>query len=256
MTVVGLSGLAGSGKTTAALYLEKKYGIKRRHIAEPLRAMLAVLLQANGMTSSEITRYLEGDLKEREIPCLGVTSRYAQITIGTEWGRRLIGEDIWANTWARGIRLDESVMNDSVRFPNEEHAIRRLGGVTIMIKRPGTRPAKFKWGKLGEFMFDRFGLMWGVHDSERTDRIRADFVIHNDSSLEQLYADLDEAMAIPSQSSRQMLCPSDLANAPVSKMVRAELADRIGFQKCPETVVLDLNEAELVTASQGAALAV
>jgi len=194
MRVVGLSGLAGSGKTTAALYLEQKYGIKRRHIAEPLRAMLAVLLQANGMTSSEITRYLEGDLKEQVIPCLGVTSRYAQITIGTEWGRKLIGEDLWANTWGRGIADGESVMNDSVRFTNEAEAVRKLGGAVIMITRPGTRPAKFKWGKIGEFLFDTFGLMWGVHDSERIDRIKPDFIIHNDSSLEQLHADLDTAM--------------------------------------------------------------
>lgn len=193
MTVVGLSGFARSGKTTAALYLEKKYGIRRKHIAEPLRAMLAVLLQANGMKGEEITRYLEGDLKEQVIPCLGVTSRYAQITIGTEWGRELISQDLWANTWARGI-ADDSVMNDSVRFPNEQRSIQALGGVTIMIKRPGTRPAKFKWGKFGEFLYDKLGLMVGVHDSERIDRIKADFVIHNDADLETLYSDLDKAM--------------------------------------------------------------
>jgi hypothetical protein len=194
MTVVGLSGFAQSGKTTAALYLEKKYGVRRKHIAEPLRAMLAVLLKANGMKDSMITRYLEGDLKESVIPELGVTSRYAQITIGTEWGRELISQDLWANTWERGIADGESVMNDSVRFPNEAEAIRRRGGVVIMIKRPGTSPAKFKWGKIGEFLFEKFGLMWGVHDSERIDRIKPDFIIHNDTSVEQLQADLDMAM--------------------------------------------------------------
>ncbi|MEY9147638.1 hypothetical protein [Bradyrhizobium elkanii] len=194
MTVIGLSGFAQSGKTTAALYLEKKYGVRRKHIAEPLRAMLAVLLQANGLSSEMISRYLEGDLKESVIPELGVTSRYAQISIGTEWGRELISQDLWANTWARGIADGESVMNDSVRFPNEAAAIRKLGGVVIMIKRPGTKPAKFKWGKLGEFLYDKLGLMWGVHDSERIDRIKPDFIIHNDSSVEQLQADLDAAM--------------------------------------------------------------
>lgn len=195
MIVLGLSGLAASGKTTAALYLEKKYGIKRRHIADPLRAMLAVLLKANGISSDMINRYLEGDLKESIIPELGVTSRYAQITIGTEWGRDLISPDIWANTWQQGIAEGESVMNDSVRFPNEERVIRELGGVTIMIKRPGTKPAKFKWGRVGEFLYDKFGLMWGAHDSERTDLLEPDYTIHNDGSVEQLYADLDAVMA-------------------------------------------------------------
>lgn len=85
-------------------------------------------------------------------------------------------------------------MNDSVRFPNEADAIRSLGDVVIMIMRPGTKPAKFKWGKLGEFLYDKFGLMWGVHDSERIDRVKPDFIIHNDSSVEQLQADLDSAM--------------------------------------------------------------
>jgi hypothetical protein len=193
-TVVGLSGFAQSGKTTAALYLEKKYGIRRKHIAEPLRAMLAVLLQANGMSSEMISRYLEGDLKEKLIPELGVTSRFAQITIGTEWGRELINSDLWANTWKRGIADGESVMNDSVRFPNEERVIKELGGLTILIKRPGTEPAKYKWGKLGQFLFEKLGIMWGVHDSERTDKLKPDFIIHNDSSVEQLYADLDNAM--------------------------------------------------------------
>lgn len=192
--VVGLSGYAKAGKTTAALYLEQKYGIKRRHIAEPLRAMLAALLQANGISSKMISRYLEGDLKEEMIPALGVTSRYAQITLGTEWGRNLISPDLWADTWAAGIEYNESVMNDSVRFPNEADAIRSLEGMIIKIKRPDTKPAKFKWGRFGEFLFDKLGLMWGVHDSERIDRIKSDYVIHNDGDIDQLKADLDSVI--------------------------------------------------------------
>ena len=88
---------------------------------------------------------------------------------------------------------DESVMNDSVRFPTKA-GDQELGGINIMIRRPGTKPAKFKWGKIGEFLFDKFGLMWGVHDSERIDRIKPDFIIHDNSSVEQLHADLDMAM--------------------------------------------------------------
>jgi hypothetical protein len=195
MTVLGLSGFARSGKTTAALYLEEKYGIERKHIAEPLRAMLAVLLQANGMKSDEITRYLTGDLKEEVIPCLGVTSRHAQITLGTEWGRKLINDNLWANTWMKGIEDGDSVMNDSVRFPNEEQAIQLLDGATIMIKRSGTRPAKFKWGKFGEFLFDKLGLYWGVHDSERTDLLNPDYTINNDGTIKDLYDALDKVMA-------------------------------------------------------------
>lgn len=196
MTVIGLSGFAQAGKTTAAKYLEEKYGIERRHIAEPLRAMCAALLRANKISEEMITRYLEGDLKESVIPELGVSGRYLQITLGTEWGRNLIGEDIWSETWRRTVAGNGDVQNDSVRFPNEEAAIKQLGGFTIMIKRPGTKPAKFKWGLVGEWLYDTFGIMWGVHDSERIDRLKPDFVIHNDSDVQAMYDDLDEAVAI------------------------------------------------------------
>lgn len=128
------------------------------------------------------------------IPELGVTSRYAQITLGTEWGRTLINPDLWADTWAAGVEDGESVMNDSVRFPNEETAIHGLGGFTILIVRPGTKPAKFKWGWIGEKLHDWFGVLWGAHDSERTDLLQPDYVIHNDASVEQLYLDIDAAV--------------------------------------------------------------
>lgn len=191
---IGISGLAGSGKTTLASYIEANFGYRRRHIAEPLRAMLAELLRWNRVPDNLIPRYLTGDLKETVIPELGVTSRQAQITLGTEWGRELIGPDLWANTWARSVQPGERVMNDSVRFPNEEAAIRELGGFTILVVRPGTEPAAFKWGRLGRFLWRRLGLWWGVHDSERIDRLKPDVTIANDRTIEELCYRLDQVM--------------------------------------------------------------
>lgn len=199
---IGLSGYASSGKTTAALYIEKVYGFERRHIAEPLRAMLAVLLKANGLTDQLITRYLTGDLKENVIPELGVTSRYAQITIGTEWGRDLISPDIWAKTWARGIGPGSApVMNDSVRFPNEEAVIQQdMGGFTILIDRPGTKPVKFNGGawlsKANRWLYERLGYMGGVHGSERIDLLQPDYVIENDGDISDLYIAIDDIMEL------------------------------------------------------------
>lgn len=191
---IGLSGLAQSGKTTAADYLQRYYGYKRLHIAEPLRAMLRTLLKRFGYSDPEITRYLTGDLKEQIIPCLGVTSRWAQISLGTEWGREQIGTDLWARLWSHEASGFPAPMNDSVRFPNEETAIRRIGGKTILIRRKGTNPAAFKWGFVGKLLYHAFGLMWGVHDSERVDRLRPDFVIDNDGTLDDLYRDLDSVV--------------------------------------------------------------
>jgi hypothetical protein len=194
---VGLSGFAQTGKTTVANYIESKYGFRRQHIAEPLRAMLRTLLERYGLEDELITRYLTGDLKEEVIPCLGVTSRHAQITLGTEWGRDLIDDDLWARLWSyEAEAAGGKAMNDSVRFPNEEAAIQgALGGFTIMIERPGTEPVAYKWGKFGRFLYRTFGLMWGVHDSERIDRLNPDRVVVNDGTLEALYAEIDDIFA-------------------------------------------------------------
>jgi hypothetical protein len=204
---IGLSGFAKSGKTTAAEYLESRYGYERRHIAEPLRDMLRVLLRRHRYDEALIDRYLTGDLKEEVIPALGVTSRHAQITLGTEWGRVQIDPALWSRTWAVENADRGQVMNDSVRFPNEETAIRQdLGGFTILITRPGTKPVAFKWGVAGRVLYKLFGCMWGVHDSERTDRLDPDYVIENDGTLEELYAELDFIMASRSICCRQWSC--------------------------------------------------
>lgn len=197
--VIGLSGYAQSGKTTAAKYIEENYGFERRHIAEPLRAMLAVLLRANGISDAMITRYLEGDLKDGVvIPEIGRTSRELQITLGTEWGRQHVGEDVWAQTWTRSIKNGERVMNDSVRFPNEEEAIDAIGGFTILIDRRGTGPAKFLGGpiasRIGKVAFEHFGVHAGVHPSERIDLLNPTYVIKNNGTLKDLYAEIDDVM--------------------------------------------------------------
>lgn len=194
MDAIGLSGFAQSGKTTAAKYLEERYGFERRHIAEPLRAMLAVLLRANGISEAMIDRYLVGDLKDGVIiPEIGKTSRELQISIGTEWGREHVSPDLWVDTWVRGAGHKPS-MNDSVRFPNEEEGIRSMGGITILIERPGTGPVSFKWGRVGRKLYDWFGCMWGVHDSERVDRLHPDVVIQNNGTVEDLYRAIDYAL--------------------------------------------------------------
>jgi hypothetical protein len=191
---IGLSGFAKSGKTTAANYLEAEYGYTRLHIADPLRAMLHSLLIDFGYDYDQIHYYLEGAGKENVIPCLGVTSRHAQITLGTEWGRAQISPDLWVNCWQqRAERLTSPAMNDSVRFPNEETKIRQMNGFTIMIVRKVAGPVAFT-SRLGKLAYRLTGAMWGVHPSERVDLLRPDFIVHNNGTLKQLHLMLDRVM--------------------------------------------------------------
>ena len=129
--VVGFCGPIGAGKTTAAEYLGWVHGYTRQRFAGPLKDMMRAL----GLS----TREIDGDLKEMPSPILcGRTPRHAMQTLGTEWGRELIGPDLWISIWtARATASSSPVVADDVRFPNEVAAIKALGGIVIRIERPG-----------------------------------------------------------------------------------------------------------------------
>jgi hypothetical protein len=128
--IIAFVGLAGSGKTTAAMHLTNNHGYRRLRFAEPLKAMLRAL----GLGSEEI----DGSLKETPSPLLcGKTPRWAMQTLGTEWGRELIGEDFWQNLWldraADCLDLDGRIVADDCRFGTEAATVRRLGGTVVRV---------------------------------------------------------------------------------------------------------------------------
>jgi hypothetical protein len=131
--IVAFTGLAGSGKSTAARRLVEGHGYERIRFAGPLKAMLAAL----GCTPAEI----DGDRKE--VPCdllCGKTPRQAQQWLGTEWGRDMIGPDVWIRAWRAAVERTlpgSCIVVDDCRFPNEAAAIKALGGLIIHIDRPG-----------------------------------------------------------------------------------------------------------------------
>lgn len=136
--VIGFCGLAGSGKTTAAQRLVDAHGFVRVSLAQPLKAMLRVLLQARGVGSLSMDAMLDGHLKEVPAPELGGrTPRYAMQTLGTEWGRKLITSSLWVDAWRDVAQRYPRVVVDDVRFLDEAAAIRALGGRLYALLRPG-----------------------------------------------------------------------------------------------------------------------
>jgi len=129
-SVIALTGAAGSGKSTAARHLVSAHGYTLVKFAGPLKAMMRMV----GLADREI----EGDLKEVPSAVLcGKTPRYAMQTLGTEWGRDIIGPDFWANVWfdmAADV-LDQGgrVVCDDCRFDNEAEAARKLGGLVLSL---------------------------------------------------------------------------------------------------------------------------
>lgn len=132
--IIGFSGPAGAGKTTAAFaVVSSKHDFSRLSFADPIRHMLMAI----GVGATEL-----GDGKHLPNALLGSkTPRHAMQTLGTEWGRQSIGPDIWINASRRRLLhvldLGNRAVFDDVRFDNEARMIRDHGdGIIIHLENP------------------------------------------------------------------------------------------------------------------------
>jgi hypothetical protein len=180
--VIGITGLAGSGKSSAASLLSIHHGFKLVKFADPLKDML----RAIGLGPAEIEGHKKG-LPSRLLG--GKSPRYAMQTLGTDWGRAMISDDLWTYIWksrAKQFLLDGTpVVCDDCRFENEATVIRDLGGELWNIKRPQA-------GRLGAT-----GGLPG-HESESGQAARyAKHQIQNSGTLDELLAKVTELMSKP-----------------------------------------------------------
>lgn len=135
--------------------------------------MLRTLLSNAAFSFNDIERLIEGDQKETPLEILcGKTTRFAMQTIGTEWGRSTIGDNIWTNiAISKAAGLGDVVITD-VRFPNEVEAVKTAGGTVIKIVR--SEQPLYLDGADG-------------HSSEAlTDSIMGDHLVINNSTIEDL----------------------------------------------------------------------
>lgn len=143
--IVGLAGAKGTGKTTVAQTMRAEFSggaVCIMSFADPIRDMLVALLRRAGYDEATARALLgDADSKERPLACAqGRSPRYLMQTLGTEWGRRVVSEDLWtgiAESRARA-ELDSGValvIFDDVRFEGERAAIERLGGRVFELRR-------------------------------------------------------------------------------------------------------------------------
>lgn len=136
--LIGLVGGANAGKSTVAGHLTYAHHWTHIAFADALREMLFPLLAAAGLPEAFM---IERDLKEQPMPVIGVSYRRLAQTLGTEWGRQLIDQDLWTRIAMRQVleaRRDhgEAVVISDCRFENEAKAIREAGGVLVRVDRP------------------------------------------------------------------------------------------------------------------------
>lgn len=173
--IIGLYSRAPqSGKSTVAGILDREFGVSTRSFAAPLKRMVVDLMTTAGIGPEEVGRLMhEG--KEEPIPELGGASfRYLAQTLGTDWGRKLIHNDLWVNA-ALSARLPRFTVIDDVRFPNEAAAIRAKGGVLWLVENP------------------RVSLMTSHASEGQLDGYDFDDVITNDGDLSKLRLAVVEA---------------------------------------------------------------
>lgn len=119
--IVGLVGPAGSGKTTVARYLERRYGARSYALAEPLKLIVqrAFRLERDQLWGSQ-------ELKEKVDPRYNVSSRWLMQHIGTDGVRSVLGDDFWVRYTLEKIRRDVPALAivEDVRFISEAAGIR------------------------------------------------------------------------------------------------------------------------------------
>jgi len=162
--IIGFTGPAGAGKDLAASMVP---GACRVGFADPIYQGLSAML---GVPEAILRNR---SAKENTIVGLGASPRQLLQTLGTEWGRRMIRDDVWLRVafwkWqqlaAGGVSL---IVVPDVRFANEARQIRSEGGQVWMVYRPGVEPV-------------------AAHESEAGLPLRLiDRLIVNDGTVDQL----------------------------------------------------------------------
>jgi hypothetical protein len=162
--LLGIHGKARSGKDTLCQFILSSSGGYRYSLADPIKAMLRA-----GFGIDMADPYWETH-KETVIPALGKSPRQLLQTLGTEWGRHCIREDVWLLLAQDALKREGAGMVvPDVRFENEAVWVRDLGGRILHIIRKEATPVN-------------------AHASESgVEILPQDLVLTNDGTLEDLY---------------------------------------------------------------------
>lgn len=193
--IIGICGLIGAGKDTAADYLVNWHEFRRDSFATTLKDAVASvfnwdreLLEGRTKSAREWREQLDHWWADRlGIPHL--TPRWVLQYWGTDVFREHFHQDIWIASLENKLRkTEDNIVISDCRFENEVESIRRAGGRVIRIIR-GPDPKWFEFAKRSpELMSSVFPA---VHTSEYSwASTEFDFIIENNGTIDELYAEL------------------------------------------------------------------
>ncbi len=167
--IIGLTGKAGTGKDTAADYLVNRHGFAKLSFATALKRGL------NAMFGFSMKQWDDREWKETVLHEIGKSPRQLAQTLGTEWGRQLVKQDLWPSlAMAEAIGMTNAVLTD-VRFDNEGEAVLEAGGYVLQLERTVEAVAE--------------------HSSEKGIRSQLVWqVVPNNGSVHDLYDQLDNIL--------------------------------------------------------------
>jgi len=147
MKIIGLCGKAGSGKDTVADYLVSVHDYTKLSFAGPLKAGVCAMF---GWSPERLNDRV---WKETALPVIGKSPREIMQTLGTEWGRKCVRNDLWLLLMLAAIEkeieytahlntqtfsantFETRIVISDVRFENEAELIRAKGGTLYHIMR-------------------------------------------------------------------------------------------------------------------------
>jgi hypothetical protein len=172
--LIGLAGLARTGKTTAANHLVSVHGFQSYAFADPLREGLMNIFNLSPCD-------FDGDRKEQPIGWLGRSPRELMQSLGTEWGRNLVHPELWLLLAEQNLEFLGQIHDTAtgfvisdLRFENEADFVRKRGGIVIHVLRPDATEVNPHVSESGIAIQDN------------------DLVLHNDGALDDLTGQLDE----------------------------------------------------------------
>lgn len=183
--LLGLTGPVRSGKTTAAQFFTDR-GYREYRFADPIVKALSLVL---GIDMQRFEPGIKDDLLEG----FDRTPRFMVQTLGANWGRELVGEDIWIKLAEKMLlKLRGEVDGGSyppalklvipdVRFNNEAQWLRRMGGKLIHIQRADNT-------LIGDYVANEPGVYYDA---------KKDSVVENNGDISELELRLSGVTGVP-----------------------------------------------------------